>query len=134
MSAAYVKCDGDMNFGVMWCLPAREVASLSERLLGGLGDSVTEKITGSAISEVGNMLTSSVVNTLCAGNGSRVRPSVPGFATEHMLVLLESVVSDFGEILDPIAVTSMEFRGSCSGVNLELILFLDPLDVAALVP
>lgn len=132
MSAAYVKCNGDLNMGVLWYMLRNESLSLAKKLLGDFRLNECDELVNSSISEIGNILTASIVNAINDGRGCKIRSSVPGFATESLNVLLEGAVTDLGDKSDTAIVSSVEFRGIHSGIKIHAFLIQDPKETKAL--
>jgi chemotaxis protein CheC len=126
MSAVYVKCDGDLSIGALWYMLEEESRPLAVKLLGKSHLNEFEKLAISSISEIGNILTASIVNAICDDAGYQIYSSVPGFAIESLRTLLEAMASDFGDQSDTIIVSAVEFYGINSGIKLKMLLIQDP--------
>lgn len=133
MSAVYVKCDGDVHIGVLWYVLEEELKTLANKLLGESNLDESDKLVISSISEIGNILTASIVNAMYNDKGYKTWASVPGFATESLNTLLETVMSDFGNQSDTVVVSTVEFRGIHSGIKLQMLLIQDPKEAKNLV-
>ncbi|MFZ1077227.1 MAG: hypothetical protein WAN47_07340 [Nitrosotalea sp.] len=125
MSAVYVKCNGDLSIGVLWYMLEEESKPLAVKLLGESHLNEFDKLAISSISEIGNILTASIVNAICAESGSKIYSSVPGFAIESLRTLLEAIASDFGDQSDIIIASAVEFYGINSGIKLKMLLVQD---------
>lgn len=133
MSAVYIKCMGDIQIGVLLYLPEQESKILAEKLLG---KPISGELTGlatSSISEIGNILTASLINAISLGTGYKICSSVPGYAVEFFRTLLEAVVSDFENKSDSLIVSTVELHGINSGINIHMILIQDPSEIKKLV-
>lgn len=133
MSAVYIKCMGDIHMGVLLYLPEPESKILAQKLLG---KPISEELTGlatSSISEIGNILTASLINAISLGTGYKICSSVPGYAVEFFRTLLEAVVSDFENKSDSLIVSTVELHGINSGINIHMILIQDPSEIKKLV-
>lgn len=133
MSAVYIKCMGDIQMGVLLYLPEQESKILAEKLLG---KPISGELTGlatSSISEIGNILTASLINAISLGTGYKICSSVPGYAVEFFRTLLEAVVSDFENKSDSLIVSTVELHGINSGINIHMILIQDPSEIKKLV-
>lgn len=126
MSAVYVKCGGDLSIGVLWYMLEEESKPLAIKLLGKSHLNEFDKLAISSISEIGNILTASIVNAICNEAGYRIYSSVPGFAIESLRTLLETIASDFGDLSDTIIASAVEFHGLDSGIKLKMLLIQDP--------
>lgn len=122
MSASYVKCQGDVLFGVLWYVLEEELRPLAKRMLGMPHVEETDKLAISSISEIGNILTASISNALSDDAGYRIWSSVPGFAVESLDAMLEGILADFGRGPEDVVVSSMEFQGSDSEIKLRMLL------------
>lgn len=133
MSAVYTKCIGDIHMGVLLYLPEQESKILAEKLLG---KPISEELAGlatSSISEIGNILTASLINAISLGTGYKICSSVPGYAVEFFRTLLEAVVSDFENKSDSLIISTVVLHGVSSGINIHMILIQDPSEIKKLV-
>ncbi len=133
MSAVYVKCSGDLHIGALWYMPEEELKPLANRLLGEYHLTEFDRLAVSSVSEIGNILTASIVNAIYDDKGCKLWSSVPGFAIESLNTLLEVIMSDFGDQSDTVVVSTVEFRGAQSGLRLEMLLIQDPKEARKLV-
>lgn len=133
MSAVYIKCAGDIRMGVMLYLPEQESKTLATKLLGKHISSDLAGIATSSISEIGNILTASLINAMSIDTGYKICSSVPGYAVEFFRTLLEAVVSDFENQSDALVVSNVELRGVNSGIGIHMLLIQDPSEVKKLV-
>ena len=132
MSAVYIKCVGDIHMGVLLYLPEQESQILSEKLLG---KPISEELVGlatSSISEIGNILTASLINAISFGTGYKICSSVPGYAVEFFRTLLEAAVSDFENKSDSLIASTVEFYGINSGLHIQMLLIQDPSEIKKL--
>ncbi|MGI0061997.1 MAG: hypothetical protein ACREBA_06055 [Nitrosotalea sp.] len=129
MSAVYVKCDGDLHMGALLYLPENKSKILASRLLGRSISVELEKLTTSSISEIGNILTASIINAISLDTGYKICSSVPGYAVEFFRTLLEAVVSDFGNESDVLVVSHVEFYGMTSNIAIHMLLIQNPSEV-----
>ncbi len=133
MSAVYVKCAGDIHMGILLYLPEKESKTLAAKLLG---KPISNELTGiatSSISEIGNILTASLINAISIDTGYKICSSVPGYAVEFFRTLVEAVVSDFGNESDTLVVSNIELCGVNSGMDIHMLLIQDPSEVKKLV-
>lgn len=133
MSAVYIKCVGDIHMGVMLYLPEQESKILAAKLLGKHISSDLAGIETSSISEIGNILTASLINAISIDTGYKICSSVPGYAVEFFRTLLEAVVSDFENQSDALVVSNVELCGINSGICIHMLLIQDPSEVKKLV-
>lgn len=133
MSAVYVKCAGDIHMGVLLYLPEKESETLAAKLLGKPISNELVGIATSSISEIGNILTASLINAISIGTGYKICSSVPGYAVEFFRTLLEAVVSDFGNESDTLVVSNVELYGVNSCIGIHMLLIQDPSEVKKLV-
>lgn len=129
MSAAYVKCDGDLHMGALLYLPENKSKILASQLLGRSISNESEILTTSSISEIGNILTASIINAISTDIGYKICSSVPGYAVEFFRTLLEAVVSDFGNESDALIVSHVEFHGVTSNIPIHMLLLQNPSEV-----
>ncbi|MGI0102710.1 MAG: chemotaxis protein CheC [Nitrosotalea sp.] len=133
MSAVYVKCSGDLNIGVLWYMLEEESKPLAVKLLGASHLNKFDKLAVSSISEIGNILTASIVNAICDEARCKIYTSVPGFAVESLRALLETIASDFGDQSDTVIASVVEFFGVNSKIKLKMILVQDPKETKKLI-
>jgi chemotaxis protein CheC len=133
MSAVYIKCMGDIQMGVLLYLPEQESKILAEKLLGKPISGELAGLATSSISEIGNILTASLINAISHGTGYKICSSVPGYAVEFFRTLLEAVVSDFENKSDSLIVSTVDLHGINSGINIRVILIQDPSEIKKLV-
>ncbi len=133
MSAVYIKCVGDIHMGVLLYLPEQESKILAEKLLGKPISSELVGLATSSISEIGNILTASLINAISFDTGYKICSSVPGYAIEFFRTLLEAVVSDFENGSDSLIVSTVELHGRNSGLHIRMLLIQDPSEIKKLV-
>ncbi len=133
MSAVYVKCSGDLRIGVLWYLLEKESKPLVTKLLGKSHLKEFDSLAVSSISEIGNILTASIVNAISDDTGCKIWPSVPGFAVESLRTLLEAIASDFADQSNMLIASIVEFHGINSGIKLRMLLIQDPKEAKKLV-
>ncbi|MDH2907989.1 MAG: chemotaxis protein CheC [Candidatus Nitrosotalea sp.] len=133
MSAVYIKCDGDLHMGALLYLPENESKTLASKLLGRTILNELEGITPSSISEIGNILTASIINAISDNTGYKIYSSVPGYAVEFFRTLLEAVVSDFGNESGALIVSHVEFHGLKSGIMVHMLLIQNPSEVKLMI-
>lgn len=124
ISAVYVKGEGDLRIGILLWMPEKDSKKLSARLLGKSKMSVLTSIGRSSISEVGNMLSASILNAIST-NGLKVESSVPGYASDTFRTLIEAVVSEIGSYSNNIIIANVDLMGNDSGTKLHLFLIQD---------
>lgn len=132
LSAVYIKCDGDLRMSALLYLPENESKPLTSKLLGRTISHELEGITPSSISEIGNILTASIINAISDDTGYKIYSSVPGYAVEFFRTLLEAVVSDFGNGSDALIVSHVEFHGPKSGIVIHMLLIQNPSEMQKL--
>lgn len=133
MYAVYVKCNGDLHMGVLWYMLEDESRSLADKLIGNSISNKSEKLIISSISELGNMLTASIINAISDSTGYKMGSSVPGFAVESLRILLEATISDFSDQSDMLIASTVEFSGIISGIRLQMLLIQDSKETKKLI-
>ncbi len=132
MSAVYVKCEGDLQMGMLWYMSEDESRPLAMKLTNNLHLKKTNQLFVSSISEIGNILTASIVNAISDDTGYEIWSSLPGFAVESLRTLLEATISDLGNSSNTLVVSTVEFCGLKSGFKLQLLLMQDPKEAKKL--
>ena len=133
MSAVYVKCKGDLQMGILWYMLEEEFKPLAIKLLSNSQLNETDHLIISSISEIGNILTASIVNAISNNTGYEIWSSLPGFAIESMKTLLEAIISDLEDSSDTLVISPVEFSGMVSGLKLQMLLIQDPKEVKKLI-
>jgi chemotaxis protein CheC len=133
MSAVYIKCVGDIHMGVLLYMPEKESKTLAAKLLGKPISSELAGIATSSISEIGNILTASLINAISIDMGYKICSSVPGYAVEFFRTLLDAVVSDFGNESDTLIVSNVELHSVNSDIDIHMLLIQDPSEMKKLV-
>jgi chemotaxis protein CheY-P-specific phosphatase CheC len=118
--------------GVLSYLPEPESKILAEKLLGKPISGELAGLATSSISEIGNILTASLINAISFGTGYKICSSVPGYAVEFFRTLLEAVVSDFENKSDSLIVSTVELHGINSGLHIQMLLIQDPSEIKKL--
>lgn len=134
MSAVYVKCRGDLQMGILWYMLEEESKPLATKLLSNLQLNKTDHLFISSISEIGNILTASIINAISDNTGYEIWSSLPGFAIESMKTLLEAIISDLENSSDTLVISSVEFCGMVSDLKIQMLLIQDPKEVKKLIP
>ena len=124
MSAVYVKGEGDLRIGILLCMPERDSKKLSAKLLGKSKMSSLTSVGRSSISEIGNILSASILNAI-SNNGLKVESSVPGFAIDTFRTLIEFVASEIGSKSDRLIIANVDLIGINSGTKLHILLVQD---------
>ena len=78
----------------------------------------------SSISEIGNILSASILNAI-SNNGLKVESSVPGFAIDTFRTLIEFVASEIGSKSDRLIIANVDLIGVNSDTKLHILLVQD---------
>lgn len=108
----YLRIFGDIQGNIMFLLPTESAETLVEMLMGSVSeDGIAGEIAQSAITEVGNILTSSYLNALSAFSGLTVVPSTPSLAYDMAGAILSTILIELSEVSDYALLIETEFIG-----------------------
>ncbi len=123
----YLDLDEEIKGNIMFMLDIESAINLSNMLLNREGNNI-EKLDDmaiSALSEVGNILASSYVNSLSALTGLKITVSVPSLAIDMAGAILSVPAIQFGYIADRVLFIETVFKEGDNTVRGNLFLLPD---------
>lgn len=123
----YLDLDEEIKGNIMFMLDIESAINLSNMLLNREGNNI-EKLDDmaiSALSEVGNILASSYVNSLSALTGLKITVSVPSLAIDMAGAILSVPAIQFGYIADQVLFIETIFEEGNNTVRGNLFLLPD---------
>lgn len=128
----YLRIFGDIQGNIMFLLPVSSAEKLVEMLLGAAEEEgVLGEISQSAITEVGNIITSSYLNALSGFSGLTVVPSTPSLAYDMAGAILSTILIELSEVSDYALLIETEFIGDGKTIdgNFFMLPDLDSLNI-----
>ena len=122
----YLELNDDVKGNIMFILDLESAINLTNMLLnrGNEGKGLDE-MAMSALSEVGNILASSYVNSLSALTGLKISVSVPSLAVDMAAAILSVPAIQFGYIADQVLFIETVFEEGDKSVKGNLFLLPD---------
>ena len=125
VSGIYLDLHGDVEGNIMFILDMKSAINLTDILLNRGNSEELDEIAVSALSEVGNILASSYVNSLSALTGLKIAVSVPSLAIDMAGAILSVPAIQFGQIADQILFIETVFTEGDNYVKGNLFLLPD---------
>ena len=114
MAGIYLRISGDITGSIMFLLEEKSAHDLVSRLMGG-GEAVFEEgqpfneMEQSALSEIGNIIVGSYLNSLSMLTGLKIIESVPSLAMDMAEALLSVPAIEFGMVGDKMLLIQTSF-------------------------
>ncbi|MBQ1881300.1 MAG: chemotaxis protein CheC [Lachnospiraceae bacterium] len=114
MAGIYLQISGDITGSIMFLLEEKSAHDLVSRLMGG-GEAVFEEgqpfneMEQSALSEIGNIIVGSYLNSLSMLTGLKIIESVPSLAMDMAEALLSVPAIEFGMVGDKMLLIQTSF-------------------------
>ncbi len=122
----YLDLGEEVEGNIMFIIDIESAINLTNMLLGRKGNGVElDDMARSALSEVGNILASSYVNSLSALTGLRISVSVPSLAIDMAGAILSVPAIQFGYIADQVLFIETVFEEGNKTVKGNLFLLPD---------
>lgn len=125
MTGIYLLVDGDVKGSMMLLLNKDSAKTLASELIGGYGLETSEELSEmecSALKEIGNIITSSYLNSISSLTGLKILPSVPSLCVDMAGAILSVPAIEFGMMCDKLLLIENRFS---SGADAYLILVPD---------
>lgn len=128
--AVYVQCEGDIHLELLFSFHESDAKNISSKLLNKKINRMT-KLSKSTLTEVGNILSASLFNTISNSKNYKINATVPGFANETYRSLLVTLVLNFAETSEKIVTVDIEFFTE-SSIVFNVLIMLDPSETRKL--
>jgi len=118
MTGIYLRVEGQINGSMLLLLKKQAAARVAGILLGNPDrDPKTEltEIECSALSEVGNIVTSAYLNAISTLTGLKTLPSVPSLCVDMAGAILSVPAIEFGMMCDKLLLIENRFSGTTDG-------------------
>ncbi len=120
----YIRCDGDLNLGILFHLSLGQAKKLASVLVGDETNSDLSLERKSSLTEIGNILAASLFNVINEETGCKMLSTVPGLAIDTAESLLESPIIETA-VSDTFVHTFGELRCISSKIVISASIFLD---------
>ena len=130
MAGIYLQLDGDIKGSMMFLLSKESAKALAGELMGGFGSDDSQDLTEmecSALKEIGNIITSSYLNSVSTMTGLKALPSVPSLCVDMAGAILSVPAIEFGMMCDKLLLIENKFSSGADGY-LILVPDLDSYD------
>jgi chemotaxis protein CheC len=108
---------GDMQGSLMFLLDEESAYKLLDMMMITDIGSVTDEIAMSAIMEVGNIISSSYLNSLSFFSNLTIVPSTPGFAYDMAGAILGAILFEIGELSNQVLLIETDFLGNGEAIK-----------------
>lgn len=118
MTGIYLKVEGQINGSVLLMLKKQAASAVVGKLLGNPDRNPKEdfsELECSALSELGNIVTSSYLTAISSLTGLKALPSVPSLCVDMAGAILSVPAIEFGMMCDKLLLVENRFSGSTSG-------------------
>lgn len=112
----YLSVQGDITGSIMFLLDVSSAKKLTNKLMGieSTTDGLDE-MEGSALKEIGNIITSAYLNSLATLTGLKILPSVPDLCIDMAGAILSVPAIEFGTVGDKILLIKNRFSEGLEG-------------------
>lgn len=108
---------GDMQGSLMFLLDEESALKLLDMMMLPDIQQVTDDIAMSAIMEVGNIISSSYLNSLSFFSSLTIVPSTPGFAYDMAGAILGTILFEVSEMSDQVLLIETDFLGNGEAIK-----------------
>ena len=129
--AVYVKCDGDIHLELLYTFHRIDAEKIASKLLGKKITTFSQ-LEKSTLTEIGNILSGSLFNVISNSKDFEINSSVPGFADENLMALLDTLMINFADVGDSVMSVDVEFTTE-SGILLNILILLDHIEARKLI-
>lgn len=129
--AVYVKCDGDIHLELLYTFHKIDAEKIASKLLGKKIAKFSQ-LEKSTLTEIGNILSGSLFNVISNSKNFEINSSVPGFADENLMALLDTLMINFADVGDSVIYINVEFTTE-SGILLNILILLDHTEARKLI-
>lgn len=130
MAGIYLSVEGDVRGSTLFLLSKDSAKKLAGELMGGFAVEASEELTEmecSALKEIGNIITSSYLNSISTLTGLKILPSVPSLCVDMAGAILSVPAIEFGMMCDKLLLIENRFSSGADGY-LILVPELDSYD------
>ncbi|MBR4581933.1 MAG: chemotaxis protein CheC [Lachnospiraceae bacterium] len=118
MAGIYLRVEGQINGSMLLMLKKQAAAKVAGILLGDPDRDPKAELTEiecSALSEVGNIVTSAYLNAISTLTGLKTLPSVPSLCVDMAGAILSVPAIEFGMMCDKLLLIENRFSGTTDG-------------------
>lgn len=118
MAGIYLLIDGDVKGSMMFLLSKDSAKTLAGELMGGYSFEDSDDLTEmecSALKEIGNIITSSYLNSVSTLTGLKILPSVPSLCVDMAGAILSVPAIEFGMMCDKLLLIENRFSSGADG-------------------
>lgn len=116
MAGVYLGVDGDINGSILFLLEKESAQVLIEKLLGvTVSGTELSEMEQSALKEIGNIITTSYLNSLATLTNMVIYPSVPALSVDMAGAILSVPAIVFGTIADKLLLIQTQFFDGLNG-------------------
>ncbi len=118
MTGIYLRVEGQINGSMLLLLKKQAAARVAGILLGNPDRDPKAELTEiecSALSEVGNIVTSAYLNAISTLTGLKTLPSVPSLCVDMAGAILSVPAIEFGMMCDKLLLIENRFSGTTDG-------------------
>jgi chemotaxis protein CheC len=108
---------GDMQGSLMFLLDEESAYKLLDMMMVTGIEHITDEISMSAIMEVGNIISSSYLNSLSFFSNLTIVPSTPGFAYDMAGAILGTILFEVSEMSDQVLLIETDFLGNGEAIK-----------------
>ncbi len=108
---------GDMQGSLMFLLDEEGAFKLLDMMMVTGIDHVTDEISMSALMEVGNIISSSYLNSLSFFSNLTIVPSTPAFAYDMAGAILGTILYEVSEMSDQVLLIETDFLGNGESIR-----------------
>lgn len=108
---------GDMQGSLMFLLDEESALKLLDMMMVTGIDHITDEISMSALMEVGNIISSSYLNSLSFFSNLTIVPSTPAFAYDMAGAILGTILYEVSEMSDQVLLIETDFLGNGEAIK-----------------
>ncbi len=122
----FFKLEGDIDGTIMFLVTAANAHTLVELLMPGMQQSDFDEFTLSALSEIGNILSSSYIASMTGLTNLNVRVSPPALTIDMAAAILSVPAIQFGLIGDKVLIIENDFVEEMGSDDVKAYFFMIP--------
>lgn len=123
--AVYVACKGDLRIAFLFFFDINEAKKVAS-LLSDREQQTLSRMNRSSISETGNILAGTFLNTLSSKTGLNIQQSIPGLAIDRFETVVGTPLAEIVRTTDEIILIENQFSSVQDQVVIQSIMMLDP--------
>lgn len=124
LNAVHISCKGDIRIEIVVIISNPDAKKIVSILLNQNTPDNLDPKTTSVISEIGNVLTCTFVNSLTNATGIQILATPPEFTVNPINLILETPILEISRITNKIIIADASILGKKSGIKINMFFIL----------